>query len=227
MELLVVIFLNFNKWIMNSQSRSIYYNKTYEAESFILGHLTSRITRIVLDINKEELRIGGQQLESKVVDKIFKKYFVTRAIFDIKKDKQYISSIDYSGDHLYFKNTSMVVQQESDFVNVNTPDVNTSEKKKVVASMATVGSIFYLSKKNPNPLIRVNPFVNVDFRTGTVLPHPLYNDIIEQTDALLNNVSTDDDISDSTEIDTDLISESEAEEVEDDFVETPELNEGE
>lgn len=205
MELLGVIFKNFNSWIMNNESRSLYYNKTYEVESFVLSHLTSRITRIVLDINKEELRINGGKLESKIVDKIFKKYFVTRAIFSLKKEKQYVGSIEYSGDHLYFKNTSMVVQQESDFININNPDVNTSERKKIVASMATVGSILGLSKKNPTPLIRANPYVNVDFATGTILPHPEYNDIIEKTDRMLANIGIDDNVEDRDEVATDML----------------------
>lgn len=205
MELLVVIFKNFNSWIMNDESRSLYYNKTYEVESFMLSHLTSRITRIVLDINKEELRVAGNILESKIVDKIFKKYFVTRAIFSIKKEKQYVGSIEYSGDHLYFKNTSMVVQQESDFININNPDVNTSERKKIVASMATVGSILGLSKKNPTPLIRANPYVNIDFKTGTILPHPLYNDIIEQTDRLLSNIDVSENVDDEVDYSPDIL----------------------
>jgi len=205
MELLVTIFKNFNSWIMNNESRSLYYNKTYEVESFVLSHLTSRITRIVLDINKEELRKNGEKLDSKVVDKTFKKYFVTRAIFSLKKEKQYVGSIEYSGDHLYFKNTSMVVQQESDFININNPDVNTSERKKIVASMATVGSILGLSKKNPTPLIRANPYVNIDYTTGTILPHPEYNDIIEQTDRLLANIAVSDDIEDRDDLALDMI----------------------
>lgn len=213
MELLGIIFKNFNSWIMNNESRSLYYNKTYEVESFVLSHLTSRITRIVLDINKEELRINGGKLESKTVDKIFKKYFVTRAIFSLKKEKQYVGSIEYSGDHLYFKNTSMVVQQESDFINVNNPDTNTSERKKIVASMVTVGSILGLSKKNPTPLIRANPYVNIDYATGTILPHPEYNDIIEKTDRLLANIGLDDSIEDRDEVDRDLISDLAAMEV--------------
>lgn len=195
MELLSVIFKKYNSWIMDNESRTLYGNKTFEVESFILSQLTSRITRIVLDINKEELRVGGNgMLESKAVDKTFKRYFATRAIFAVKKEKQYIGSIEYSGDHLYFKNTSMVVQQESDFVNNKSKEVNTSERKKIIASMATVGSILGLSKKNPTPLIRVNPYVNIDYATGTVLPHPEFNDIIESTDKLLANiVSTDND----------------------------------
>jgi len=212
MELLVIIFKNFNNWIMNNESRSLYYNKTYEVESFVLSHLTSRITRIVLDINKEELRINGGKLDSKVVDKIFKKYFVTRAIFNLKKEKQYVSSIEYSGDHLYFKNTSMVVQQESDFVNINNPDVNTAERKKIVASMATVGSILGLSKKNPTPLIRANPYVNIDYATGTILPHPEYNDIIERTDRMLANIDISSDIEDRDDLDVDMIDDLEANE---------------
>lgn len=207
MELLGIIFKNFNSWIMNNESRSLYYNKTYEVESFVLSHLTSRITRIVLDINKEELRINGGKLESKIVDKIFKKYFVTRAIFSLKKEKQYVGSIEYSGDHLYFKNTSMVVQQESDFININNPDVNTSERKKIVASMATVGSILGLSKKNPTPLIRANPYGNIDYATGTILPHPEYNDIVERTDRMLANIGIDEDVEDRDEVATDMISE--------------------
>lgn len=206
MQLLVCIFKNYNNWIMNNETRSLYHNKTYEVESFVLSHLTSRITRIVLDVNKEELRVQGQKLESKVIDKIFKKYFVTRAIFNLKKEKQYVTSIEYSGDHLYFKNTAMVVQQESDFVNVNNPDVNTSERKKILASVATVGSIFGLSKKNPNPLVRANPYITLDFKTGTVLPHPEYNDIIIRADRLLANAEYNDDIQDNDQVPEDMLS---------------------
>ena len=204
-RLLTVIFKNFNNWIMNAEVRSLYHNKTYEVESFALSHLTSRITRIVLDINKEELRINNDKLDSKIVDKIFKKYFVTRAIFSLKKDKQYVTSIEYSGDHLYPKNTAMVIQQESDPVNVKKSDVNTSEKKKIVASMATVGSILGLSKKNPVPIVRLNPYVNIDPASGSVLPHPIYNNIIEATDQLLANIVISDSIDDNDEIVPELL----------------------
>lgn len=204
MELLVVIFQNFNDWIMSEETRSLYYNKSYEVESFVLSTLTSRITRIVLDINKEELRYNGEPLEKNIVDKIFKKYFATRAIFSLKKEKTYVTSIEYSGDHLYFKNTAMVSRQESDSVNVKKPDTNTSERGKLVASAATVGSILGLSKKNPTPLIRMNPYVNVDYVSGTVLPHPEYNDIITRTDLLLANVEVNEDIVDIDEVVSDF-----------------------
>lgn len=187
-ELLGVIFENFNNWILNSESRSLYHNKTYEVESFVLSHLTSRITRIVLDINKEELRINGGVLENHSVDKIFQKYFIARGIFFMKKDKQYVTSVENSGDHLYPKNTAMVVQQESDFVNINSPETTNANKKKIVASMATIGSIVGLSKNNPTPVIRLNPYVNIDPVNGTVLPHPTLDGLVRETDKLLSNL---------------------------------------
>lgn len=204
-KLLMIIFKNFNNWIMNAEVRSLYHNKTYEVESFALSHLTSRITRIVLDINKEELRINNEKLDSKIIDKIFKKYFITRAIFSLKKEKQYVASIEYSGDHLYPKNTAMVIQQESDPVNIKKSDVNTSERKKIVASMATVGSILGLSKKNPVPIVRLNPYINIDPTNGSVLPHPIYNSIIEETDKLLANIVISDSIDDNDEIIPELL----------------------
>lgn len=187
-ELLVVIFQNFNNWIMHSESRSLYHNKSYEVESFVLAPITSRITRTVLDISKEELRINGAQLEMKTVDKILNNYMKTRSIFILRKGCPFVASVEYSGDHLYPKNTAMVVEQESDFVNV-TGEANTSERKTLVATASTVGSILNLSKNNPTPLLRANPYVRVDPVTGTILPHEHLMGILEATDKLLANTS--------------------------------------
>ena len=215
MGLLGDIFINFNDWILNADTRSLYGNKSYEVESFVLSNITSRITRLVLDVNKEELRIGDMPLDRGSVDKIFKKYFTTRAIFSLRKERMFVTSIDYSGDHLYFKNTSMIVQQEGDAVNVTSAESNTSERNKLVASMATVGSILGLSKKNPTPLIRLNPYVKTCPITGTLLSDPAHAEIIRDTDVLLNNMEVHEGIYDIDEIISDL--ESELEDLSDDF----------
>lgn len=197
MELLLVIFKNFNNWIMHADVKSLYYNKSYEVESFLLSRITSRITRAFLDLSKEELRINNILLESKIVDKILDKYFQTRAIFGIKKDKLYLTSIEYSGDHLYPKNTAMVVEQESEPININSTEVVTSDRKKINASMVTIGNILGLPKKNPTPIVRLNPYVNIDINNGTVLPHPEYNHIVNATSDLLNNIIISDSIEDN------------------------------
>ena len=185
-ELLAVIYNNFVEWITTrGSSRKFTYNKTMEAESLVLGNLISSITLLYLDINKDEERIGGQELEAKAVDKIFKERMKMHAIFRIRNDKTIATDVEDSTDHLCFKLTSRVRFQESDFTNVSSGSANTSTRKKLIAEMAITGSILNLPKRNPTPDERQNPYVLLDEKTGTVLPHPDLEELIERTDAML------------------------------------------
>ncbi len=224
MELMTVIFYQYNDWIMQEDTRSLYHRKTLEVESFVLKDLTSAITRIVLDINKEELRANGEKLDDKTVDKIFKKFFKTRVIYAIKQEKHYVTSIEYSGDHLYPKNTSMVNEQESNPVNTKKTEATASDRKKLVASMATVGTPLGLKKNKPTPLAMLNPYINIDPIAGTVLPNPKWDDIISSTDKVLDNIVLSDAIQvPNSEVDEpqDLGEFEEDEMLDDDSVEEP------
>ena len=187
-ELMVIIFKNFNTWILSADVKTIYNNKAYECELYVLSKITSAITRAVLDISKEELRLESKMLESKTVDKILNMYLRPKIIFSLKKEILYVSSVNYSGDHLYPKNTSIITEQQSDPISAITATTNISERKKITASMITTGCILGLPKKNPVPVIRLNPFVTTNKSDGTVLPHPVYNDIIEKTNMLFSNI---------------------------------------
>jgi len=199
MELLVVIFSNFNKWYIDTESRCLYNNKTYEVETYVLSPITYIITRMILELSKEELANGGKELDYKVFNNIFKLEYYYRIIFNLKKDncRQFVSTTDYSGDHLYFKNTAMIAVQEPDFINIKNETVSNIERKKITASMATVGSILGLNKKDPTPVIRLNPYVNVDFETGNIYPPVGLEHIVNETDKLLANIVEDDNIEDN------------------------------
>ena len=207
MELMGIIFKNYNSWILQTEIKTLYGNKSYEVESFALTPITFRITKLVLDINKEELRLNGEPLDSSTVDSIFKKHSALKSIFKIKLEKRYVTSIEYSGDSLYPKNTAMVAEQESDYTNSSLKEVNTSERKKITASMSTVGSILGLSKKNPVPLVRANPYVNMEYMTGTVLAHEHLLPIVEHTDNMLNNMVLSESTQDISDFDPDIANE--------------------
>lgn len=195
MELLMFIFDKYNELNLLS-SRLNYINKTYEVETVILNDITSAITRLVLDINKEEHKNNKNPLPSKIVDNIFKKYLKTRLIFKIKDSRFKVTSIDYCGDHLYPKNTAMVVEQESDFININRKDVNTSERrsKKITAYMSYIGSILGLSKKNPTPVIRINPYLKLN-SNGEILITESELEYLKEQDELLSTTIDVQDIS--------------------------------
>lgn len=194
MELIYIIFQNYNNWIMTNNVKSFYYNKSYETETYILNAITSNILRAILDISKEELRINSQELDVKDVTKIFNKYITKKLIFLLRRNKLLVTSLEYSGDSLYPKNTALIVEQEANPINVDKEGNSPIEKKKLHGSMITIGTLLGLPKKNPIPIVRLNPYVNVDYATGTILPDKDHNDIIDKTSVLLNNIISADDV---------------------------------
>lgn len=213
-ELMVVIFNNFNKWIATGDKRSLYHGKNLEVESIVLGkHITANFARLFFDINKDELRKGNQPLEEKDVKGLFDKHIRTGDIYRLGREALHVANIEDSTDHIYFKQTAFVVNQEGDSTNVNTTGgSNTSAKYKLSASMATFGSFLNLSKKNPNPCIRINPYVTLDPVTLTILPDPELYQIVEDTERKLMDThlgGTVKDMADENDSDVDNSSDSE------------------
>lgn len=204
MDLMEVIFVNFNKWIVSNSTRSYFDSKVYEVESFSFAFIANEFTKVSLNINKEELRSGGKKLDSQMVDKIFRQHITLRKVYRNRNEKMFVSTSDCPGDHLYFNNSKHVAMQESDAIDIERGQSNTSDKHKISAESAVVGSVYGLSKSNPIPTIHINPYVRIDKETGAVLPHPGTEEIMRKTELLLSNFSLDDaivDISDSSDPD--------------------------
>jgi type II secretory pathway component PulK len=58
--------------------------------------------------------------------------------------------------------------------------------KYVSASMVEVGSILYLSKSNPSPMARLNPYVNINPVNGDIIRNPKYIELLDRLDELLD-----------------------------------------
>lgn len=192
MDLLAIIFQNYPLWMVSEGSGSYFSNKSYEVESFLYLYITSRFTRVVLDICKEELRTVSGLLDEKMVDKLFARHITPRSVFTLKSNKDYkpfMDSVECSGDHLYFKRTKRVAVQEANAIDTNRPDTNTADKNLITAESAVVGSLLALSKANPIPIIHVNPYVRLDPDTGVILASDEVIALMERTNELLNNTS--------------------------------------
>ncbi len=60
-----------------------------------------------------------------------------------------------------------------------------SESMILNSSMVEAGQLLYLGKKHCIPTNRINPFVNIELGTGTILPNEKYKDIIKKAEDLL------------------------------------------
>lgn len=108
------------------------------------------------------------------------------AVFRLTSDANVTETVSYSGDHPYFKLTSKITEQESGPSGRKGKGRRSGgDDKYLNTSMIEGGSILFLSKSNPTPTNRINPFVQVDIATGTIIPNPKFKEALAYADELL------------------------------------------
>lgn len=193
-ELLALVIKNFNDWVINANENTIsVYGKTLEVLYYVLFDITSAIFRTNFKLNKQAGRSktsGGKELTEKEIIEIMNKLLKPGAIFGLTRSNIAVSAVSYSGDHMYPKITSVVAQQQS------TSGASRGPKKRIVVdatkrihpSMVEAGSLLFLSKSNPTPMVRLNMYANIDLATGTILPKPEFKNLRERTQALIKGL---------------------------------------
>lgn len=196
-ELLALVIRNFNDWVINANENTIsVYGKTLEVLYYVLFDITSAIFRTNFKLNKQAGRSkasGGKELTEKEIIETMNKLLKPGAIFGLTRSNIAVSAVSYSGDHKYPKITSVVAQQQS------TSGASRGPKKRIVVdatkrihpSMVEAGSLLFLSKSNPTPMVRLNMYANIDLSTGTILPKPEFKSIREKTQARLRGLIAD------------------------------------
>ncbi len=188
-DIFAVLLCNFNDFIMMSEdsTNNLYLNKNYEVDYHALAPIIQNFNKFLLNLSKEEAK---KQLALKDVEKLFA-IVTTRRIFEMRLNDLIASVLDYSGDNYYPKILALVNEQEANPVS-NSPGsrksgAGSSSNKKLHASAITVGCLLSLPKKKPTPVVRMNPYVNIDPITGTILPptNQEHHEIINRTQLLL------------------------------------------
>lgn len=187
-DLLALLIVNFNSLILNTENNTTsMYGKTLEVLYYVLFDITSSIFKVNFRLNKSAMK---RPLTKKDVNEAFNKNMKPRAIFGLTSGKIISEAVSYSGDHMYPKITSKITEQES------LPGATRGKAKRTVVgedkhldvSMIEAGSILYLSKSNPSPTNRLNPFAHIDIQTGTIIRNPVLKETLDATQAILKNI---------------------------------------
>lgn len=180
-DLLHHIQVNFNAMLQNTEGTNLsVYGKTLEVLSYILYGILYGFVMVKFRLSKIMSRKG--MLTLKDVTENFHRRLKMGIIFKLSSGKIVTEAVSYGGDSLYPKITAVIAEQE------NRAGANRGKSDRVVVgpqhridlSMVTVGSVLNLPKSNPTPLARINPWVTVDQRTGTVLPNPKFEKLLEE-----------------------------------------------
>lgn len=178
-DLLNYIQVHFNEMIMENESNGLcVYGKNLEVLYYLLYDILYGFTMVKFRLNKVGLR---RPLTLKDVSENLRRQVRMGAVFGLTSGKIITEAVSYGGDSLYPKITAIVAEQE------NRAGATRGQSDRVVVgpqhwidlSMVTAGSVLNLPKSNPTPIARINPWITLDSKTGTVLPNPKFEKLIE------------------------------------------------
>jgi len=194
-DLIAKIMIDFPNLLLGGQINvNSMFNKTVEILYYMLAEIAFKIFKVNYQLRKSRSK---KPLTIRSVTEAFNKIMTPRTIFRITKDKMIVETVSYCGDHKYFKLTSKITEQESGSSRYRRKSkrVTLNESNHIDASMVEGGNVLFLSKSNPMPNTRINPYVTIDRKTGTLLPNPEFTDVLANLQSMLtrtNNFNPED-----------------------------------
>lgn len=211
-ELLALLVENITDWIVEAQSKgSEIYGRNFE----ILYYVCAPITQAIFIMNYALLDLANKKtLSLKDITDVMNMKLKPGPIYQITRNS-IGTPVSYSGDNYYIGITSTVTEQNL-VGNIKKVRRVVDETARIDASQVEVGSILNLSKANPSPILRDNPFMCLDEQTGNIIPNPYFEVIRQELKADLENLSNDQILEDEEETDVELTANEPNEEDEDD-----------
>ena len=184
-DLFSVVILNIKDLMSNSKNLNNVYNKNIEVLYYSLYDITSSIFKAVFHLNR---LIAKRPITEKDITENFNKLIKTGAIFHLSSGKIVTEVVNYSGEHKFIKLTSKINEQETmaGASRSKSKRVAVGPSKYISASMVEVGNVLYLSKSNPSPMARINPFLNINPRNGDVVRNPKFVELLDNLEQQLN-----------------------------------------
>lgn len=177
-DLLSYISAHFNEMVQEGNESALnVYGKNLEILSYVLYDILYGFTTMKFAMNKAANR---RPLSLKDVTSNFQQHVKMGGIFKIHTGKIITEAVSYSGDHMYPGITAVVAEQENraGATRGKTNRTVVGPQHRIDLSMVTTGSVLNLPKSNPTPVARINPWVTIDERSGTVIPNPEFEELI-------------------------------------------------
>lgn len=188
-DLIAKIMMDFPSILFGSQmDTNSMFNKNAELLYYMLAEIAFKIFKVNYQLRKSKAK---KPLSYRTVSEAFNKIMTARSIFNLQKNKMIAENVSYCGDHKYPKLTSKITEQEagSSKFRKKAKRVVLSESNHIHSSMVEAGNALFLSKSNPMPNAHINPYVQIDMSTGTLIPDPQFAKCLEELQAMLTRTN--------------------------------------
>lgn len=188
-DLLILVLENLESWIANYKeiNESVHY-RYMDVLYYILYSITTGIFKTGILLTRAAQK---GTLTTRTITEIINFNLSTKRIFrlvKVSKPNLSLLVVNYSGDTLYPKMTAMLnLQEMGEGVSKAKRRDIPSRVKTIHGTEILVGSLFYVPKKVPTPLVRMNPYCCVDATNGKIIPNAKMRNITDRLTALLED----------------------------------------
>jgi len=192
-DLLAVILVNYNTWLINSKAYNSDLNNRYvDILYYLMYDIIIGINKTLFDINRKSSK---KVLSEAEVVKMFNTNLSPKKIYSIVKSQGMNIALmlaDYTGDIMYPKITSTLEDQSRG------NGVKRGKQSSLPEAMKTLkgqdmflGSLLFLSKSSNSPRFKSNLFMEYDLHSGRMMPSEAIQPKIKLLDELLLGRSGD------------------------------------
>lgn len=181
-DLLIYTALNFSALLLEGQeSSSSMHGKVLEVVYNTYFVLTKAFASATFSLNRLSRRrkdrdLSGSSLTPELIQVELARAISLGRIFDLRKNSNVAEPVNFSCDHPYWKATSAICPQES--IPGQKPG-SPSERHHIPASAVVSGCPLYLSKNQPDPAARANPWIQVS-QDGVIECPDEYKEVVKR-----------------------------------------------
>lgn len=191
-DLIAFVINVYAEFVANSKRYDANVNNFYiDLYYYICYDIIIGFNRVIKSINSRYKKINGAP-QLKEVSKILNNELKQKIIFDLIKSSKCslaLSGVDYSGDSLYIKLTSSLENQNrGDGVRKGGDEKLPAANKTLKANYLLIGSLLYLGKSAPTPILKMNLWANFDLVTGKIIVPKELEETLSRLDNVLKGV---------------------------------------
>lgn len=177
-DLAAMLTIKFPELLAENDSAGNIYQKYYDVMYHVMKPITYALNNLRYTLQRSSKR--SFQLSWNNVNTIMVRKLSPGAVFNITRDSTVAETVSYCGDHWYPRLTSKVEEQEKSSAS-GRGKAGSSEANFLHYSMIEGGSLLFLPKSDPTPVANINPYAEIDLKTGSIIPNPQLKDTLERT----------------------------------------------
>jgi len=201
-ELLNHCIISFNDLVLNYENYSSKLDNRYiDLPYYILFVIIVGVNKAFLEFKRAS---SNRILTEKELARIFNKVLSTKKIYKNIKSNAInlgVTPVSNTSDNMYFNMTSILEDQNrGSGVSRSKKNAFPLNTKFISAEDIVFGSMLHMSKKNPSPRFKINPYTNVDIKTGKFIIDTQTQEMIDCVRPMLTNTFENDTIVESENI---------------------------